>query len=169
MAEALPPAQRGVEIAASLDAETILLAGQTLFDTYWHSGLIREARAVARDMDARCPVDYGVGVERFGLSTWNWYEGRKGILQYLEGNPAAALEAFDKSIAFARDRNQEEVASWLFNWFGPFLSDVTGENEHSLTRARQAMEHASRCGSPPHLRGGVLVRRVGRTSAWLCR
>ncbi len=148
MAEALEPARRAVELADSLDNESMMLANCVLLDVFWHSGLVREADVVAREIEARCPVDYSYGVERYSFSQWNWLEGRKGMLQYLAGDPVTARKVFEKTLAFARDQKQEEVACWLLTWFGPWLEELTGEDERSLAQAQQAVEFAGRCGSP---------------------
>ena len=148
MAEALEPARRAVELAGTLDNESMTLSRCVLLDVFWHSGLIREADAVCQDIEARCSVDYSVGVERYSFSQWNWFEGRRGLLQYFVGDPATARKTFEKTISFARDRKEEEVACWLLLWFGSWLEELTGEDEHSLTQAQQAVEFAGRCGSP---------------------
>ena len=149
MEKGLEPALQGVRIADSLDdSEAMLISRCTVLDVYWHSGLCREAEAVGQEIAARCPVDYSLGVRRHSFSQWNWLDGRMGLLCYLSGDFAAARKAFEKALAFARDRKEEEVASWLLVWFGPWLGELSGENEHSLTRAQQAVELAGRCGSP---------------------
>ena len=144
MDAALEPALRAVEIATPLDTDTITIAGGILFDVYWHSGRIREADAVGQQIEAQCPPDYGVGVERFAFSLWNWFEARRGIVDYLRGNPAAARVAFDKTLPFARARKDEEVVSWILCWFGPWLEELTGEGSgRSPWRSRASSTRAA--------------------------
>jgi len=142
------PARRAVELAGDLDDEFKVMSRSTLFDIFWHSGRIAEAVATADEIFAMCPPDYGFGTKRLTFSTWSWQEARYGICHFLQGRPDEARPLFSKALAFSKEHKEEEVTAWILGWSGSQFEDVTGEVQHALSNAQQALELASRCGSP---------------------
>jgi adenylate cyclase len=146
--EAEAPARRAVDLAEDLDLEARVLSRSILFDVFWHSGRIREAESLGEEILALCEPDYTWGVDRFSFSIWSWQEGRAGICDYQLGRPDRARSRLAKALAFSREHKEEEVASWLLAWSGAQFEDLTGEIQHGLANAQQAVELAGRCGSP---------------------
>jgi class 3 adenylate cyclase/tetratricopeptide (TPR) repeat protein len=142
------PARRAVDLAEELDYAARVLSRSILFDVFWHSGRVNDAAALGEEIFALGAPDYSIGVDRFGLSIWNWQEARMGICHYLKGHPETARPLFAKSLEFAREHKQEEVASWILGWSGAQFEELTGEIRHALSNGQQAVDLAGRCGSP---------------------
>jgi class 3 adenylate cyclase/tetratricopeptide (TPR) repeat protein len=145
---ALGPARQAVEWSRTLDLETQMIALSVQFDVFWHAGQLRDAAEVRQQMEQLSVKDYDIGIERFGFGLWNWQTGRDGILAYLQGDPESARRSRDICLEYARTHGHEEVATWMLNWCGPWLDDITGVREHSLGLAQQSIELAERSGSP---------------------
>jgi class 3 adenylate cyclase/tetratricopeptide (TPR) repeat protein len=142
------PVRRAVELADDLEDEYKVVSRSILFDVFWHSGRIAEAIATADEVFAVCPPDYGFGTKRVTFSIWSWQEARYAICHYLQGRPDEARPLFSKALSFSKEHKEEEVAAWILCWSGAMFEDLTGDVKHALSNAQQALELASRCGSP---------------------
>jgi class 3 adenylate cyclase/tetratricopeptide (TPR) repeat protein len=144
---ATEPGARAVEIAkgrrvAEAEATSLYL------DAFWHGGQIRKALPLCERAIELAEGDHELGLERYGVPLANWALGRRGVLKQLLGEAAEGVETMERALAFARERDQREVAAWLLFYLGSFNETLTGNPASSLQRALQAMELAEQVGSP---------------------